>query len=87
MLFWVGIEVNSSIFDRKRSWIDACQYWSVEGDQFIRLNIQMLMNAEHPLLDMEEKISNLLLAGKNDLEISFFLTQHGACAAYWMLGL
>ena len=79
--------MDNMAFDRKTTWIDASQYWSVQGDQFIRLNIQMLMNAEQPLIAMEDEISGLLLAGKNDLRTSFLITQHGACAAFWMLGL
>ncbi len=79
--------METSAFDREKTWIDASQYWSVQGDPFIRLNIQMLMNAEQPLIAMEDEISRLLLAKKNDLRTSFLLTQHGACAAFWMLGL
>ena len=78
--------MNNNLYSRQAAWVDSSQYWAIQSDQFIRLNIQMLGNAELPLIAMEAQIARLLVKGKNDLPTSLLLTQHGASAAYWMLG-
>lgn len=76
-----------SALTRKDSWIAASVRWSNRDDHFIMLNIQMLGNAEEPLIDMEDELSRRLKANNNDLATSMILARYVACAAYWTLGL
>lgn len=70
---------------RLKAWVDAGQIWFDNADPFIMLNIQMLGQAEAPILDLEANLRKPL-ATQMEQNQSLALTQCSALSLCWFLG-
>jgi len=67
-------------------WVNSSRTWLGEGKQFIGLDIQMLGQAEAPLLAFEGIVSHLLKDKALDENGALLLTQCYALSTYWIFG-
>jgi hypothetical protein len=68
-------------------WVRSSNLWLGNDDSFIRADIQMLGNAEAPLIGFEAAVANLIMAEGPSIDQALFATQCWALSTYWMFGL